>query len=120
MKKIMSILGIVGIVAAAAAAGSATHAWAKDHFQGDILESVAATFNITDSILAQKASSDKRKIILDEMDRALRDTESLEVKERLKDLKRQWELDRKRLNNAINTKVHMIATMAKRRNVSML
>lgn len=119
MKKIMAILGGIGVIYAAGYAGSSTHALARDHFQGSILESVAATFNITDSIIAQQKSNSNRKRIIDAIEEAIRDTGSLEAKDRLRDLRRQWESDHKRLNNAVDIRRQMIASMAKRQNVSM-
>ena len=119
MKKIMAILGGIGVIYAAGYAGSSTHALARDHFQGSVLESVAATFNITDSIIAQQKSNSTRKRLIDAMDRAIKGTESKEAIETLKELRRQWELDRKWLNNEINTRLQMIARMSKRQNVTM-
>lgn len=109
------ILAVGGVIIMA----SDSYAWVKDDIQGPVLESVAATFYISDSILAQSKSNDNRKKFLDAMEGALKDIETPEVIDRLKDLKRQWELDRKWLDSEVNTKKQMLAEMAKRKTVTM-
>lgn len=119
MKKIMAILGSIGVIYAAGYAGSSTHALARDHFQGSVLESVAATFSITDHNIAQKNANDNVKSIIEAMEADLKETGSQEGKMLLERLKRQWELDHKRLNRAVKTRQQMIARMSKRQNVTM-
>ena len=99
---------------------SDSYAWVKDDIQGPVLESVSATFNITDMNIAQKAANDDLLKAIEGMEKALKDIKSPAAKKQLKRLKRRWQEDHKRLNNAIHTRQQMLARMAKRKTVTML
>ena len=120
MHKILAAGKSILIITALAGASYTAYGIAKTDIQAPVLKSVAATFNITDMNIAQKNANDTIKGIIDKMEDALKDTESLEAKRLLEKLKRQWREDHKRLNNAINTRVQMLATMEKGHPLSML
>jgi ElaB/YqjD/DUF883 family membrane-anchored ribosome-binding protein len=118
-KRIWGILGAVVTVGAVMAMASTSHSWAKDHFQGGVLQSTAAVFNITDMNIAQEKANNELKKVIDDLEESLKDIKSQAVEKQLKRLKKRWEEDRKRLDNAINTREQMIAKMAKRQIVTM-
>ena len=120
MKKILKVLTLATIIGGAAAVGAGAHAWAKDHFQGDILQSTAAVFNITDRNVADaEANIDLMRIISD-LEDSVKDIKSQEVEKQLKRLRRRWEEDHKRLKDAVKLRRQMISRLEKRQTVRML
>ena len=120
MKNILSIGKSVLIITALIGASYQAYGIAKTDIQAPVLKSVSAVFNITDMTIAQKNANDSIKSIIDAMEIESKDTGSQEAKRLLERLKRQWESDHKRLNNAVNTRVQMLATMEKGHPLSML